>query len=138
MQAAGSQQLERLERLQRADHARRGTQHAWPLAHRVGALGGVRERAAVAGRLPRPDRHHEPAEADDPALHERHAGRAAGGVDRVAGVEGVGAVDDEVLAVEHGGVEGRLIGLDDYLRKIFSGSRAWLRRCAPSPPRGRA
>src|SRR3712207_7144942 len=39
----------------------------------------LREGAAVARRLPRPDAHHEPAQADDPALDERHAVAAAGG-----------------------------------------------------------
>ena len=92
------QQLQRLERLQRADHARRRAERPRPAAH-VGA----RPRAAPAGTRSG-SRRSPPAGSPSPARSCRRRrprpaatpGRAAGGVDRVAGGERVGAVDDEV------------------------------------------
>ena len=112
------QQLHRLERLQRADHARGRPEHAG-----VGAARRVRrrrrERAAVARGAPGLDAHHEPGHADHAGLHERHAGRAARRVDRVARVERVRAVHDEVLALDERarvpGVDPRLVRLDDHV-----------------------
>ena len=86
------EQLDRLERHQRSDHARRRADHAGLGARRrVLRLG--RERAAVARAGARKDRHHEAAPAGRAALDEIDPGRAARGVDRVAGGERVGAVD---------------------------------------------
>ena len=72
-------------------------------AQRGASSGAARERAAVARRAARLDAHHEPGHAEHAALHERHARRAAGGVDGVAGRERVRAVDHEVLALDERG-----------------------------------
>ena len=61
-----------------------------------------------------------PAKPAHPALDQRHAGRAARGVDGVAGGEGVRAVDHEVLALDERGRVVRddphAVGLDHDVR----------------------
>ena len=80
------QELQRLERLQRADHAR--DRPGDPrLRARQRADRRRRERAAVAGGALGHDRHHQAGPPHRAALDEVDAGVAAGLVDRVAGGE---------------------------------------------------
>ena len=74
--ATPGQQLQRLERLQRADHARGRPEHAGVGAASARAGRRLGERAAVAGRLARPDAITSPLDAEHAGLDQRRC-RAA-------------------------------------------------------------
>ena len=114
------QELDRLERLQRAEHARGRAEDAG-LRARLRVLGLHRERAAVArggdrGRIVITSPLHPTA---PPSTRSTPASQHAC-VDGVARGEGVRAVDHEVLALDEPGgvrlVQAHLVGLDQHVR----------------------
>ena len=118
--ADAGQQLQRLERLQRADHPGGRPEHA-------GLRAARRVRPAPRGTRSGSTRSRpglmlitRPEKPEHAGLHQRHARRAARGVDGVAGGERVRAVDHEVLPLdERGRVVGagaHAVGLDDDVR----------------------
>ena len=95
------QHLDRLGRLQRADHAAQHAEHARLLARRrhVGRR-RLRVEAAVAGAFERQERRHRPLEAVDAAVDHRLAQLQRRVVDQVARREVVRAVDDDVVVLD--------------------------------------
>ncbi len=94
-------ELDRLERLDRPDDA---GQH--PEDARFGAArcelgrGRLGEQAAVAGTLVGLEHRDLTFEPEDRAVHDGHAGQQRRVVEQIAGGEVVGAVDDDVVALE--------------------------------------
>ena len=112
--------LERLERLQRADHARGRADDAG-LGARRRVLGLGRERAAIARG---PARDGSPSRARSSRPRRPRSGRCPvaqqAALTSVARLEGVRAVDHEVLALDQADdvalVDARAVGLDHDLR----------------------
>src|SRR4051794_18387457 len=115
------EELQRLRGLEGADDPRHRAEHARDGA-RVGGVwrGRAREGAAEARRPARVHAHHQAAVAERGAHDRADALPHAGLVDGVAAGEGVGGVDDDVLADDECrcvvGTEARPVLLDDDLR----------------------
>ena len=93
------QDLERLVGLEQAEDARHDAQDAGHGAagRELGRRRG-RVQAAIARPLERDERGELPLEPEDARVDDRDAGRDRRVVEDVAGLEGVGAVEDDVVA----------------------------------------
>src|SRR5262245_1374364 len=99
--ALAEQHLDRLGRLQRADHTAQHAEHARLLAGRRHVRGRrLRVVAAVAGTLERQERGHRALEPIDAAVDQRLAQLQRRVVDQVARREVVRAVDDHVVVLD--------------------------------------
>src|SRR5688572_23363080 len=129
--AEAEQELHRLDRLERPDHAGQRAEHAGvgaggrELGRRGRGIEAAVARPAARGRL-RPEDRDLALEAVDRAVHVGEAELHAGVVDEVARGEVVGAVDHDLVAAQDildvAGVEARLVP-DELDVRVEGGER---------------
>ena len=118
--AGAGEHLDHLERLDGADEAGDGAEHAGlRAADDAGRRRRLGKQAAVAGRLAALDGHRQARHAQHGAVDQRLAAQHAGVVEQVARREVVHGGHDDVVAVDHGerggGAQARGVRLERHL-----------------------